>query len=338
MSAYIDLKFINLIGHRLDRFKRKDDYLFNFRCPICGDSQRKKSKARGYLYKVKNDMFFKCHNCDAGLSFGNLLKQVDPLLYKEYVLERYKEGVASNKPHKKAEFEHNFVPEFKPKSLVDELMDRLDSLPDDHEAVQYAMKRMIPAEQFSRIYFLDDIRKASQLNSKYKESLTTEQPRMVLPFVNAEGKLTGMAMRGMRGEALRYITLKIDEDAPTIFGLDAIDKTQQVKVVEGPIDSLFISNSIACAGSSFNRIEELYLDDPIIIFDNQPRNTEVCKLIKKYIDLGYSVCIWPESLEEKDINDIILSGKTQSDVEEIISNNTFKGLSAELKYRNWRKC
>lgn len=283
-------------------------------------------------------MFFKCHNCDAGLSFGNLLKQVDPLLYKEYVLERYKEGVASNKPHKKAEFEHNFVPEFKPKSLVDELMDRLDSLPDDHEAVQYAMKRMIPAEQFSRIYFLDDIRKASQLNSKYKESLTTEQPRMVLPFVNAEGKLTGMAMRGMRGEALRYITLKIDEDAPTIFGLDAIDKTQQVKVVEGPIDSLFISNSIACAGSSFNRIEELYLDDPVIIFDNQPRNTEVCKLIKKYIDLGYSVCIWPESLEEKDINDIILSGKTQSDVEEIISNNTFKGLSAELKYRNWRKC
>jgi hypothetical protein len=161
---------------------------------------------------------------------------------------------------------------------------------------------------------------------------------MVLPFINADGKLTGMAMRGMRGETLRYITLKIDEDAPTIFGLDAIDKTKQVKVVEGPIDSLFIDNAIACAGSSFNRIDELGLDNPVIIFDNQPRNKEVCTLIKRYIDLGYSVCIWPESLEEKDINDIILSGKTQSDVEEIISNNTFNGLSAELKFSKWRKC
>ena len=100
---HIDLKYINMISHRFERFKRKDDYLFNFRCPICGDSSTKKNKARGYLYKKKNDMFYKCHNCDAGKTFGGLLKITDPLLHKEYVMERYSEGVAGPRANKTPE-------------------------------------------------------------------------------------------------------------------------------------------------------------------------------------------------------------------------------------------
>ena len=84
MSSYIDLKFINEISGRLGQFKKKGDNLFNFRCPHCGDSKKSKTKARAYLYRVKNDMFFKCHNCGQGQNFANFLKFVDPTMSVSY--------------------------------------------------------------------------------------------------------------------------------------------------------------------------------------------------------------------------------------------------------------
>ena len=86
MSLYIDLKYINMISNRLPMFTRKDDYLFNCRCIICGDSSEKKNKARGYFYKKENNMFYRCHNCDYGTTVGKFIEQLDPILYKEYVL------------------------------------------------------------------------------------------------------------------------------------------------------------------------------------------------------------------------------------------------------------
>ena len=50
MSGYIDLNYIRKIQPRLQQFKKKRDYLFNFRCPVCGDSKKSKTKARAYLY------------------------------------------------------------------------------------------------------------------------------------------------------------------------------------------------------------------------------------------------------------------------------------------------
>ena len=97
MSSYIDIKFLNLLSTRLPKFKRKSEYLFNFRCPHCGDSQKSQTKARGFVYLKKNDMFFKCHNCGVGQTLGNLIKFVDPLLHKEYIFERFKDGKTSKK-------------------------------------------------------------------------------------------------------------------------------------------------------------------------------------------------------------------------------------------------
>ena len=57
--------------------------------------------------------------------------------------------------------------------------------------------------------------------------------------------------RAIRDESLRYILVKIEEDSPTVFGLDSVDLEKEVFVVEGPIDSLFLPNSIACAGVVF---------------------------------------------------------------------------------------
>ena len=341
---HIDLKYINMIAHRFERFKRKDDYLFNFRCPICGDSSTKKNKARGYLYKKKNDMFYKCHNCDAGKTFGGLLKMTDPLLHKEYVMERYSEGVAGPRANKTPEFDFK-PPVFNtPKDgLIDELMDRVDKLHEqcelsdsNHIAVDYCKRRMIPKEKWDRLYHIEDISKIHQLAPKYRDRIKTNEPRLAIPFFDSNGKLTGLTLRDYGNNPLRYIMVKINEDAPTIFGLDCISNDTPVKIVEGPLDSLFLDNAIACAGTSFSKIDTLNLpQDRIIIVDNQPKNTEVCNIVHKLIKSGERVVIWPDEILEKDINDMVLNGVA---VEEIISNNVFHNLEAELRFTNWRKC
>ena len=328
-----------MISHRFDRFKRKDDYLFNFRCPICGDSSTKKNKARGYIYRKKNDMFYKCHNCDAGKTFGGLLKITDPLLHKQYILERYSEGVAAPRANKDPEFEFK-TPEFgAPDRLIDKLMDRVDTLDATHIAVEYCTQRQIPKEQWHRLYHIENIKDICQLNPKYKDRIKSDESRLAIPFFNEEGILTAVTLRSYGTSPLRYILVKINEDSPTVFGLDCISKSKPVKIVEGPLDSLFLDNCIACAGTSFNKIETLNLpEDSIIIVDNQPKNKEVCKIIDSYIKAGKRVVIWPDNILEKDINEMILAGVQAVNMEEIISNNVFQNLEAELKFINWRKC
>jgi len=336
---HLDLKYILMISHRFDRFKRKDDYLFNFRCPICGDSSKKKNKARGYIYRKKNDMFYKCHNCEAGKTFGGLLKITDPLLHKQYIMERYSEGVAGPRANKSPKFEFK-TPEFgAPDRLIDKLMDRVDTLDATHIAVEYCTQRKIPKEQWHRLYHIENIKDICQLNPKYKDRIKSDESRLAIPFFNEEGILTAVTLRSYGASPLRYILVKINEDSPTVFGLDCISKSKPVKIVEGPLDSLFLDNCIACAGTSFNKIETLNLpEDSIIVVDNQPKNKEVCKIIDKYIKAGKRVVIWPDNVLEKDINEMVLAGVLPVNVEDIISNNVFQNLEAELKFINWRKC
>lgn len=328
-----------MISHRFDRFKRKDDYLFNFRCPICGDSSKKKNKARGYIYRKKNDMFYKCHNCEAGKTFGGLLKIMDPLLHKQYIMERYSEGVAGPRANKSPKFEFK-TPEFgAPDRLIDKLMDRVDTLDATHIAVEYCKERNIPKEQWHRLYHIENIKDICQLNPKYRDRIKSDESRLAIPFFNEEGILTAVTLRSYGASPLRYILVKINEDSPTVFGLDHISKSKPVKIVEGPLDSLFLDNCIACAGTSFNKIETLNLpEDSIIVVDNQPKNKEVCKIIEKYIKAGKRVVIWPDNVLEKDINEMVLAGVQPVNVEDIISNNVFQNLEAELKFINWRKC
>ena len=343
MSLYIDIKYLNAIAHRLENFKKKSQDLFNCRCPLCGDSQRNKKRARGYFYRGKQDLYYKCHKCGASHHFGTFLKNFDPNQYSQYVVERYADGGHGRaNAHKNVEqvlkFEEpKFTKKPEPK-LIDSIMDRLDTLPDDNEAVQYAINRKIPRDAFDRLYFIPNVKDVIQLNDKYKESIITSEPRLAIPFLDGNGKLLVVSLRGIRGESLRYINIKVDEDAPSIFGLDKVDPTQEVFVVEGPLDSLFLHNSIACAGTSFGKIDQLPIakDKITIIFDNQPKNRDVGKLMNKYIDQGYRIVIWPD-VPGKDINEMVENGMTTDEIQDIINHNKFSGLAAKAKYAMWRK-
>lgn len=337
MSLFVDLKYLGMISNQLPMFKKKKDNLYNCRCIICGDSSKKKTRTRGYFYAVKNDLFYKCHNCSASMHFGTFLKNINELTYNQYVLERYSEGLPRNKPHQ--EFEIRMAePVFdKKERLLDNLLDRLDTLPEDNEAVEFCVKRKIPREVFKKLYYIENIKDIVQLNDSYKDQVKGIEPRLVIPFYTDTGQLAGVTCRALRNETLRYVTIKIKEDNVLIFGLDTVDREKPIYVTEGPIDSLFLPNSIAVTGTAFSKLESLDLpkDKLVVIFDNQPRNKEVCKLLDKIIQSNYNVVIWPQTLAAKDINDIVLEGKNPLD---IIKKNVYSGLEARVKFTEWKRC
>ena len=152
-----------------------------------------------------------------------------------------------------------------------------------------------------------------------------------------DGNLTGLTCRALRGETLRYITVKVQENTPLIFGLKTIKKNKLVYVVEGPIDSLFVENSIAVTGTSFGKLTDIGIEQNklVVVIDNQPRNKEVCKIIEKNIDLGYNVIIWPQTIVEKDINEMVMS---DLNIAKILKDNTFTGLMAKAKFYAWKRC
>ena len=72
------------------------------------------------------------------------------------------------------------------------------------------------------------------------------------------------------------------------------------------------------------------------ILDNEPRNRQICSYVEKLIELGREVCIWPNEMKEKDINDMAYNMSTRK-IQKVIDEHTVSGLEATLRFREWRK-
>ena len=328
--SYIDSKYLNIIGPQLLKFKKKGDFLWNFRCPYCGDSQKSRSKARGFVYRKKNDLFYKCHNCGTGTTLGNLIKYVDSKIHKDYIMERYRNGVKTNNPE--PEFKFN-VPIFRKKGVLKNLKP-ISDLSTDHPARKIIEERYIPQEFLSDLYLCESFFKFTNTLVPNKfPSLDGDHPRLLIPFRDEKGEIFAYQGRAFGKEQPKYLTIKLDDEATKTFGLDRIDMSKQIYAVEGPLDSLFLDNCIAVGGSDLNKLES----DVIIIFDNEPRNKEICKQMEFCISSYKKLVIWPDSMKHKDINDMIVAGYTKEQIQEIITNNTFLGAAAQLRFAEWRK-
>ena len=329
--SYIDTKYLNIISPYLQQFKKKGDDLWNFRCPYCGDSHKSRTKARGFVFRKKNDLFFKCHNCGTGASLGNLIKTLDSKTYKDYIMERYKKGVET-RSSPQPEFHFN-APVFRKKGILKGLKS-IQDLSDDHPARQIVERRKLPVESLSDLYLCESFFKFTNSIIKGKfPSLGGDHPRLIIPFRGEDGEVFAYQGRAFGNEQPKYITIKIDADRDKIFGLDKVDKSKPILVVEGPLDSLFLDNCIAVAGADFSSME----GDLTVIYDNEPRNKEINKQIEKTIDQGKSVCLWPDTMVCKDINDMIILGYTKEEIQEIITNNTLSGIAAKLRFAEWRR-
>ena len=336
--SYIDSKYLNIIGPQLLKFKKKGDFLWNFRCPYCGDSQKSRSKARGFVYRKKNDLFYKCHNCGTGTTLGNLIKYVDSKIHKDYIMERYRSGVKTNNPEPEFNFD---VPIFRKKGVLKNLKP-ISDLSTDHPARKIIEKRLIPSESFSDLYLCESFFKfTNSLVPNKFPSLDGDHPRLLIPFRDEKGEIFAYQGRSFGKETPKYITIKLD-DVDKIYGLDKVDKNKKIYVVEGPIDSMFLDNCIAVAGADFSKPlmiggRLIQNGELTIIFDNEPRNREICKQIKRTINQGRHIVIWPDSMKHKDINDMIVAGYTKEQIQEIIDDNTFSGVAAQLRFAEWKK-
>ena len=319
----VDSKYIGLVSSRLQKFKRVKSDLYNFRCPICGDSQKHKNKARGYFYQVKTNTNFKCHNCGASLSLNNFLKQIDTTLHKQYCLEKFKEGHTGK----------NFVVDepkfdFKKPTFKKQLdIPRASEVP---IAREYLEKRKLDPTKF---YFTSKFKKWANTQKQTFDNIKKDESRIIIPMYDTEGNLIGFQGRALGPNFVKYITIMLNDNAPKIYGLEKINEREPIFIVEGPFDSTFVENSIAMCGSDVD-IRAYNWSNYIWVFDNEPRNGEIVNRISKTIDRGEKVIIWPTEIIEKDINDMVLSGHN---IMSILKSNIYSNLKAKIKFNYWKK-
>lgn len=333
---YIDLKYVGLLSGRLERLKRKSGNIYNCRCPICGDSITDRTKTRGYIYEKKGTMLYFCHNCGASMSFGNFIKTIDPELFKQYTQEKFVEKY-SNTEIKVDPILVTAPPKFIKDSPLKKLK-KISQLDHRHPAKLYVDKRRIPPSTHFKLFYAPKFKE--WVNSFVPDKFDingVDEPRLIIPFLDADKNFFGLQGRSFSPNGLRYITIIVDENKPKIFGLDTVDLTRRIYVTEGPIDSLFLDNAVAMAGADVNASWFPDKSKLVFVYDNEPRNAEIIKRIEKTIDQGLKVCIWPEDIHEKDINDMILSGLSRSNIKTIIDSNTHEGLAAHLSLSKWKR-
>ena len=319
----VDSNYIGLVSSRLSKFKRVKANLYNFRCPICGDSKKYKNKARGYFYGIKENVNFRCHNCGASMTFSNFLKEIDNVLHKQYIMEKFKEGFAGVKGGSAIEkpVELKFeTPKFKT-SIDLPLASTVDV------SRIYLEKRKLDPTKF---YYAE---KFVEYVNSHKQSLNMkEHSRIIIPLYYQKN-LVGVQGRALNSNSVKYITTIFYDDAPKIYGLDTIRRGAPVFITEGPFDSTFLLNSIAMCGADGD-VGKWGVSTPVWVYDNEPRSKEITERISKAIARGERVVIWPTNILEKDINDMVLAGH---DVQSIVESNTYDGLEAHLKFTTWKK-
>ena len=334
MSIFIDKKFLLSISNRLSQFKQKSADLYNFRCPFCGDSKKNTLKARGYIFRRKSDLFFTCHNCGFSTSFGNFLKTIDPILYKEYQMERFKNESSGN--IKKPDFS---LAKTKPVFTKSINLPSIESLSENHPARLFLSKRKIPSEKNKILFYAKDFSSfIDELMPNNDKNLPKTDERIVIPFYDEKNNLQGLQGRTISNSKVRYITITLNEESKKVYGLNAVDFSKKIYVVEGPLDSLFLQNSIAIMDATlYKAIPIVGNHDYVFVYDNESRNKDIIRHMKKTIEMGQNICVWPSHINEKDINDMVLAGQSPSEIQNIIDKNTFNGLRARLEFEQWKK-
>lgn len=337
--SWLEVKYIGVLSTRLRNFKRKSNTLWNFSCPVCGDSSKDQRKARAYIYEKSGNLRFHCHNGCGTMSIPRLLEQVDEFVYKDFLAEKILDN-NKNKP-----VETTFANSYKkPKYVADSALDELkkiSQLKQTHHAKQYVASRYIPTEYHAKIFYAPKFMAwvNSFMPGKFEDkALRHDSSALVIPFVNKDGRMHALQARYFEG-TLRYVSIVLDESVPKIYGLDKYDPEKKGYVLEGPIDAMFLPNAVATAGGTeLTTLKFLNLQNIVIVFDNEPRSRDTIKKIEKAIKHGLKVCIWPDGLHYKDVNDMVKDGKmSQSDVREIIDRSTYSGLNATLRLNQWKK-
>ena len=324
--------YIHQLG--LPMLEKKGQH-WNFRCIVCNDSQKNEYKKRGWILDKNGNFFYYCHNCGVSLKFTTFLKQYYHHIYLEYVKETFitkKTKIVDDIPkEKKIIFPiDNIIPLYK--------------LPKNHICSEYVKTRKIPFKYYKILYYCPNFQK--EINDLFPEKFQNypkNDERLIIPFFDKKGKIPYIQGRTINGSCLRYATINLLSDYPKIYGLDRIDISKIIQIVEGPLDSLFLDNAIAMGSSSINFDDLLNISNKqnfVFIFDLESKNIQICNKIEKVIDNGFQICLMPHKFKiyGKDINQFIESGLSRNKIQNIIQNNIFSGFKAKVKFKLWKQC
>lgn len=342
----LQIVFVKQLSYRLRNFKQKNlsPPLWNFSCPICGDSSSKQTRARGYIYEKNGSLNFYCQNCTYSTTFIKFLKEYEPTLYSEFCLEVFKESHTDD-------FEEDETREIDSSVFITPLplgfkkrlklgIPCLTELPEDHLAVKYANSRKLP---LNRLFYSEDFGRwaKQQVPGKYDLRLHNGDKRLVVPICNSYGKFLGAQGRTLENSRIRYETIRKRDDVKLIYGMENWNPNETGYMVEGPYDSMLLPNSLAAISSNLlSPIQHLKthlgknIENLVAVVDNEPRNPQIVQGLKKLIDANISVVIWKSSLKEKDINDMVLQG---IDAISEVRESTCRGLEATVKFNLWKK-
>lgn len=308
---------IHLLAPHLVRFVKVKDGLYNFRCPICGDSQKNSFKRRAYIYSKGDTYNFYCHNCLYSVSLYNFVKTHFPFILQSLNLSQ----VFFNNIQAKADLV--WEKKKKPPNIT---MHNVQTLPENHIALQYIKQRKIPKSKWDIIYYSDNL--TNELQCPFNKGLLFKECDSLLVARNLDFT-----------SKKRYFIQRDDENA--LFNIKTLKTQNQVIIVEGLIDSLFLNNAIPSLNSnlistSYNLMHNFNVkkSDIILVWDNEPFNRNIVSNMQKAIMDNFKVFIPPKGLECKDINEMVLSGVEQN---EIINNSAYLGIEAKMKFNLWKR-
>lgn len=338
---WIDQKYVNLLSTRLPGFKKVNNDTYNVRCIICGDSKKHKTRARGYFLSDNKGTRYYCHNCHTSLTLKNFLSQLDPLLANQYVQESYVDR-QSNSMFAKTPLKAPDVTVIETPRYLDDLkgLKKVSQLPPAHKAKKYIEQRKIPPSTHYKIFYAPHFSKWVNTIVPGKLNEENDEGRIVLPFLSRDKKLLGFTGRSIDNNPLRYITIMLDNQGPKLFGLDSVNFNKKIYITEGPIDSLFLDNALAMAGSDMHKAFKMLQLEPrqcVMIFDNEPRNKEIVAKMAKCIEQGFNIFIWPERVSSKDLNDLVMEGMSLEKLKSMVDRHTSFGMEAQLKLNVWKK-
>jgi len=310
LPRYEEIKYIRMLG--LERLKPHPGG-FYARCPICGDSQKSKTKTRLSIMTDRQDVIvISCFNCGfSPMSLKKFISVVNPGLYQDYLQEEKKYRIESAKEgnffRKPQVIRNTFVPrsdgEFRFK-LNEKYFIKASS---SEEAVRYCHKRRIE-DRIDSLYY----------------NVNTKSPlggMLIFPFYDGD-ELYGFQGRSIKDKRFHTHSPNESLKAWNIFG---VDDSKDVLVFEAIIDAMMFENSIAMAGSELSlRVREMF-KRKVFCFDNDQTGF---KKALKYAENGERILIYPDAFKWKDPNEAVQAGVAKRDLYELVNRNIYEGISA----------
>tara|TARA_R110000850_G_scaffold40159_2_gene103639 strand:+ start:1471 stop:2472 length:1002 start_codon:yes stop_codon:yes gene_type:complete len=331
MELYMQKDLAKQIAHTLNlsTITSVAPLKINFRCPLCGDSSKDKYKCRGWFFEQKGAMKFKCFNCDAGNYLTKFAKEHYPSMWESFYVDNFR---SRSKPKKEIE---EYVPA--PVKYRTQKFITINNLPKNHPARVYITNRKIPKRFYDEIYYTKHWKMvANKICPNTFANVEKDYPRIVFPLRDNNG-LFGVQGRFMGEHPIKYQTILSSESCIKAWGLDRVDTSKPVFILEGIMDAYFIANAIAMLGGSASP-DIIPFTDRVWILDREPRHKDTVKRMEKLINAGEKVLIWYRCpFKGKDINEMILNGASIVEINRYIWKNVYSGLIAKLKFSEWKR-